>query len=239
MNIKNTLAQGRYSSDSRSLTLIELLVVIAIIAILAAMLLPSLAKARQMTYRTACQNNERQVGLALFSYANDCNSYMPPGGSPWSAIDENTSWEYKIWSYAGYKDNSYNCNRNCLRAHSKSSNVFQCPVTRMSPSVTTPTGNPANPNRTSYGLNTSLVGSWSLPIDIRAIRAPASASLVSESSFYLADYSGYWTTWTTSECFGLVPHEMNMNTLYFDMHVKPISYLQIPKTSSDVFWTGK
>jgi prepilin-type N-terminal cleavage/methylation domain-containing protein/prepilin-type processing-associated H-X9-DG protein len=92
---------------TRAFTLIELLVVIAIIAILAAILFPVFAKARERAKTSACINNEKQIGIACMTYADDYDATYPINrvaivGGTWT-------WKRAIYPYV------------------KSYDVFRCP----------------------------------------------------------------------------------------------------------------
>jgi prepilin-type N-terminal cleavage/methylation domain-containing protein len=102
----------------RAFTLIELLVVIAIIAILAAILFPVFAKARERAQTTTCLNNMKQLGTAFQMYVQDTDGrlphwcdYAPPPQEFRSSSQTNTTWDVYIYPYVKTKQ-SYTCPSN-------------------------------------------------------------------------------------------------------------------------------
>ena len=96
---------------NKGFTLIELLVVIAIIAILAAMLLPVLARARMQATMSVCLANLKQIGLAVHMYLNDYNEYWYPscrafvkddgGSQTYAANSPDFRWDFTYAQYGG------------------------------------------------------------------------------------------------------------------------------------------
>jgi prepilin-type N-terminal cleavage/methylation domain-containing protein/prepilin-type processing-associated H-X9-DG protein len=88
------------SNKKFGFTLIELLVVIAIIAILAAILFPVFAKAREKARQTTCASNEKQLGLAFMQYAQDYDEQLPfGGGGDWCGNWAGQGWSYELYTY--------------------------------------------------------------------------------------------------------------------------------------------
>ena len=85
---------------SRGFTLIELLVVIAIIAILAAILFPVFATAREKARQTTCSSNLKQLGLGILQYAQDYDECPPSGTSKTYSV---TGWAGQIYNYVKAK----------------------------------------------------------------------------------------------------------------------------------------
>jgi prepilin-type N-terminal cleavage/methylation domain-containing protein/prepilin-type processing-associated H-X9-DG protein len=119
--------RGQSWKRNLAFTLIELLVAIAIIAILAALLLPALAKAKQKAQATQCLNNLKQWGLATQLYATDNDDYFPPEGfgSPGPGPITSSAWYVNLPQMLGLP--AYDAMPWRTNAAKPSHSLFICP----------------------------------------------------------------------------------------------------------------
>jgi prepilin-type N-terminal cleavage/methylation domain-containing protein/prepilin-type processing-associated H-X9-DG protein len=175
VNDFSNAAIGHNSSRRRNkgFTLIELLVVIAIIAILAAILFPVFARARENARRTSCLSNVKQFSLGLMQYTQDYDERYPrayfdsddptapPGGKWVSPASGKTRW---FWQQIVYP-------------YTKSTQIFVCPS--QSRFATTP-------YIANYGINNNVspIEANAVGISLSQIQAPASVYLVFDAGNY-------------------------------------------------------
>ena len=134
----------------RAFTLIELLVVIAIIAILAAILFPVFARARENGRRAACQSNLKQIGLGLLQYSQDYDEIVVPD---WFVTNPNTG----LSTQAASTPNARYKWEDAIYPYTKSEQIFVCPSA---------TGKAANPwnyyGKLAAGTESTDFGSYTI-----------------------------------------------------------------------------
>jgi len=133
--------------SQRAFTLIELLVVIAIIAILASLLLPALAKAKQKANAAKCLSNEKQIGLGYLLYALDNSDYLPLAAHLGDAAP--CQWFFEISPYLARQTASYTN----LVARAQ---VVACPTAKLDNVIRPST--PASQAYGGYGQNYVYLG---------------------------------------------------------------------------------
>ncbi|HEX8236528.1 MAG TPA: DUF1559 domain-containing protein [Abditibacteriaceae bacterium] len=195
----------------KGFTLIELLVVIAIIAILAAILFPVFARARENARRASCQSNLKQIGLGLMQYTQDYDeSYLPKFGT--GPGQNNTAWSTTLQPYL------------------KSIQIFRCPsgVERVNPPSYSDgmwqVNVPAWTARAEahYGINSNFT--QTPPTRLAQVDKPAETAMAFDCT--QMDYSELITS--SNPILDGSRHFDGINVLYADGHVKPYKSRQDP-----------
>ncbi len=211
-------------------TLIELLVVIAIIAILAAILFPVFARARENARRASCMSNLKQIGLGIQQYTQDYDENMP---MCW--------WQMSTSVQMSWKD--------AIQPYVKSTQLFVCPS---NPINAQPTWNTATNQRASYSPNSthaqSVFGSSGgtaatgnpPAYSIASFNYPATTIAVCETTFTNSDFNianAYFnvTNRTSAGNQGSTylfnGHLSTGNYLFVDGHVKTMKPLSTVSTT--------
>jgi prepilin-type N-terminal cleavage/methylation domain-containing protein len=175
------MKMDRKYHKKNAFTLIELLVVIAIIAILAAILFPVFARARENARRTSCLSNLKQLGLATMQYTQDYDEKMPPlfivTGQPYP---DNINWlGAGIWSW-----------QQIIYPYHKSVQISFCPSGK---------GTVNNePRLGNFGANTAVLTAAPNVLALSAITNPASTYTIMDSGDYRIQASYALTRTTTN-----------------------------------------
>ncbi|MDR3710649.1 MAG: DUF1559 domain-containing protein [Capsulimonadaceae bacterium] len=142
------------NQSSVGFTLIELLVVIAIIAILAAILFPVFATAREKARQTQCASNLKQIGLSWLQYCQDYDEV-----TPFACYDNQASPPPCGSSGAGYGTSL----GFLLNPYLKSAQVWRCPSDSLNPTAVATSGNQGGYYNVSYGYNCYFFMLWKYP----------------------------------------------------------------------------
>src|SRR4051812_41493004 len=123
---KNPVCDRKCRQWNQGFTLIELLVVIAIIAILAALLLPALSKAKEKGVAISCLNNLKQLTVAAYLYAGDNNDAIIP-----NFISSPSAWVGGDVSTTVGATNSADIRVAVLFPYNKSEGIYRCPADKL------------------------------------------------------------------------------------------------------------
>jgi prepilin-type N-terminal cleavage/methylation domain-containing protein/prepilin-type processing-associated H-X9-DG protein len=196
----------------KGFTLIELLVVIAIIAILAAILFPVFAKAREKARQSSCLSNLKQIGLAFLQYTQDYDEKFPPywlGTLQTGSGNPGNVFQTSNGSVVGY----YMSWMDFVAPYIKNTQVFTCPSgTKRETGYASP----------SYGYNWRI-SNYTAPISLGTITRPAEIVLSLDYGTVYGTYAnkGEFTTWTIVAANTFVhPHNDGANVVMTDGHAK-------------------
>ena len=156
-------------------TLIELLVVIAIIAVLAAILFPVFARARESARRTNCISNMRQLGMAIQEYVQDYDELLPAATDGGNGAGLDGGWIYYSVFPANPTPKAYDVTRGSIFPYVKNAQIYICP-----------TDGQGRASGNSYAINDCLVHRTSTGINtgmsLATFDAPASWMLLGEEA---------------------------------------------------------
>lgn len=177
------------SATTRAFTLIELLVVIAIIAILAAMLLPALAKSKQQAQATVCRSNLKEQAVATFMYADDNFDQLPFAWWYNASNDDANKNNYQTLIVSYIKRSAFAAGSTTANSDF-AQNVFKCPTRILENHWRQYKNYPnmANPWKISYAMNQFVL--LSFPANVTSPKTAKLSTVARPTeTFLIADVS--------------------------------------------------